>query len=182
MPANLNQYTNLYTLAQNGITKRLNKYILKRLIPIYYKKSIPLKLQPSLITAIAYIKNRTYNPVIRRVPFELITKSKPNLSYIKVLGFLTYILDKKRPNKLANKAKIRILVSFESFNNFLVYIPELDHVINSRDVIIKEELKYKLKLGDEDEPYLIESIESDLEDLQLERPNINILRNIINKD
>jgi len=42
-----------------------------------------------------------------------------------------------------NKSKKNILVRFESFNNFIVYIPEDNKVIITRDIIIKEELNYK---------------------------------------
>ena len=42
-----------------------------------------------------------------------------------------------------NKSKKNILVRFESFNNFIVYIPENNKVIIIRDIIIKEKLNYK---------------------------------------
>ncbi len=43
----------------------------------------------------------------------------------------------------SNKSKKGILVGFESSNNFIVYIPEDNKVIITRDIIIKEELNYK---------------------------------------
>jgi hypothetical protein len=43
----------------------------------------------------------------------------------------------------SNKSKKGILLGFESSNNFIVYIPEDNKVIISRDIIIKEELNYK---------------------------------------
>ena len=42
-----------------------------------------------------------------------------------------------------NKSKKNILVRFKSSNNFIVYIPEDNKVIITRDIIIKEELNYK---------------------------------------
>ena len=43
----------------------------------------------------------------------------------------------------SNKSKKDILVGFKSFNNFIVYIPEDNKVIITRDIVIKEELNYK---------------------------------------
>jgi hypothetical protein len=82
-------------------------------------------------------------------PYEAITGDKPNISYIKIIGSLTYSLipKEKRLNtelgKLANKANQGILVGFESSNNFLTYIPTLNQVISTRDITIKEDLVYK---------------------------------------
>lgn len=38
------EYTSPYTQAQNGISERLNRYIIERLISISKEKKIPLKL------------------------------------------------------------------------------------------------------------------------------------------
>ena len=43
----------------------------------------------------------------------------------------------------SNKSKKGILVGFESSNNFIVYIPEDNKVIVTRDIVIKEDLNYK---------------------------------------
>ena len=43
----------------------------------------------------------------------------------------------------SNKSKKNILVRFESFNNFIVYILEDNKVIITRDIVIKKELNYK---------------------------------------
>jgi len=43
----------------------------------------------------------------------------------------------------SNKSKKNILVGFKSFNNFIIYIPEDNKVIITRDIVIKEELNYK---------------------------------------
>jgi len=49
----------------------------------------------------------------------------------------------KGGKNFSNKSKKDILVRFESFNNFIVYILEDNKVIIIRDIIIKEELNYK---------------------------------------
>ena len=75
------------------------------------------------------------------------------MDYIKILGSLTYITipKEKRDGKLNIKANKGILIGFESSNNFLVYLPNKNKVISSRDVNIKEELAYNNKeLKDKD--------------------------------
>jgi hypothetical protein len=61
------------------------------------------------------------------------------------LGSLAYtlILKEKRIRKLAEKANKGILIKFESFNNYLIYIPSFNKIINIKDILIKEDLNYK---------------------------------------
>ena len=49
----------------------------------------------------------------------------------------------REDKNFSNKSKKNILVGFESSNNFIVYIPEDNKVIITRDIIIKKELNYK---------------------------------------
>ena len=139
------EYTSPYTPAQNGIAEILNKYIIIRLISICREKQIPLGLWPYIVKAIIHIKNRTYNSIINKTPYEEITGTKPNIGYIRVLGSLTYSLIPKelRNGKLNNRANKGILVGFKSSNNYYIYIPKNKKVINTRDIIIKEDLTYK---------------------------------------
>jgi hypothetical protein len=139
------EYTSPYSAPQNGISERLNRYLIERIIAISKEKNIPLILWPYLLQAIAHIKNRTYNPIINKTPYEALIGNKPNIAYIKTLGSLAYTLipKEKRIGKLDDKANKGILVGFESSNNFLVYIPNLNKVINTKDILIKEDLNYK---------------------------------------
>ena len=132
-------YTSPYTLAQNGISKRLNRYIIERLVSYCSEKYIPLKLWPLLVEAIAHIKNRTYNSVINKTPFEFLNNSKPNIDYIRIIDSLAYIFNTStKKSKLDSKSKRGILVEFKSSNNYLVYIPEDNKVYNTRDIRIIE--------------------------------------------
>jgi hypothetical protein len=167
------EYTSPYTPYQNGIAERLNRYILERLIAVCSDKNIPLKLWPYIVQAIAHIKNRTYNSIIKKTPYEAITKTKPNISYIRILGSLAYVLDPKetRTNtdigKFAHKANKGILIGFRSSKNFLVYIPSTDQVVDSSSIDIKEDLIYKEDyIIDEDYSNLLESSSPDFDYIQ----------------
>ena len=140
------EYTSPYSASQNGIAEILNKYVIERLITICQFNNIPLFLWPILIQSIIHIKNRTYNPVINKTPYEALANKKPYISYIKTLGSLTYTLipKEKRPNgKINIKANSGILIGFNLSNNFIVYIPSENKIIDTKNLIIKENLKYK---------------------------------------
>jgi hypothetical protein len=65
-------------------------------------------------------------------PYKALTKTKPNISYIKILGSLTYVLEPKEIRsktelgKLAKRANKGILVGFRSFKKILIYILSTD--------------------------------------------------------
>lgn len=165
------EYTSPYSPSQNGISERLNRFLIERLIAISKEKNIPLKLWPYLLQAIAHIKNRTYNPIINKTPYEALIGTKPNIDYIRILGSLAYTLipKEKRLGKLESKANKGILVGFESSNNFLVYIPSLNKVISTKDILIKEDLDYN-------DNYIIkeDNYNSLLDDLELNNLDSNI--------
>ena len=149
------EYTSPYTPPQNGISERLNRYLVEKLISICIQKSIPLKLWPYILQGIVHIKNRTYNNVLNKTPYEALVGHKPKVDYIKILGSLTYttIPKERRAGKLDIKANKGILVGFESSNNFLIYLPNKNKVISSRDINIKEELIYNSEELEEKEDY-----------------------------
>ena len=176
-----NDYNSPYSSEQMGISERLNRYILERLITICNEKNIPLFLWPYIVRSIVYIKNRTYNSTTKTIPYISIFNTKPNITSIKILGSLSYSLISKEVRtkgelgKLANKANIGILVGWESSNNYLVYVPNLQKVISTRDVIIKENLVYKDK-------YIIENnIEQDYTKLlEDDSSDFNFIKEITN--
>jgi hypothetical protein len=103
--------------------EKLNLFLLKRIIIICSYKKVLLKLWFVLIQGIAHIKNRFYNNFIKTSLYKYITKQKPNVSYIRILGSLVYtLIPKAKRGKFDNKANKGILVGFELSNNFKVYI------------------------------------------------------------
>ena len=184
------EYTSPYSPSQNGISERLNRFLIERIIAISKEKNIPLSLWPYLSQAIAHIKNRTYNPIINKTPYEALMGNQPNIAYIRTLGSLTYTLvpKEKRIGKLDYKANKGILVGFESSNNYLVYIPDLNKVISTKDILIKEDLYYKEEYITKDnynslleELELREDLKENLTNLELNNLDSN-LENISIKD
>ncbi|CAL3964919.1 unnamed protein product [Diplocarpon coronariae] len=102
---------------------------------------------------ITHIKNRSYNSIIGKTPYEALYGKKPNIDYIKILGSITYVLINKNQNKFAEKSNKGILIGFESPNNFLTYIPKNRAIISSKNVIIKENLTYSTPTDKENSDY-----------------------------
>ncbi|CAL3969519.1 unnamed protein product [Diplocarpon coronariae] len=117
------------------------------------------------LDSIAYIKNRSYNSIVGKTPYEVLYGKKPNIDYIKILGFITYVLINKNQNKLAEKSDKGILIGFESPNNFLIYVPKNRAIISSKNVIIKENLTYSTPTDKENSDYtdFIEGIENTID-------------------
>ena len=68
--------------------------------------------------------------------------------YIWIISSLAYILDLKEIKnktsfrKFSNKANKRILISFKSSKNFIIYLLITNQIVDFSSFIIKEELKY----------------------------------------
>ncbi|CZT12082.1 uncharacterized protein RCO7_11759 [Rhynchosporium graminicola] len=125
----------------------------------------------------AHIKNRSYNSVIKKSPFEVLFGKKLTLDYIRVLGSLTYVLINKRTNKFEDKSDRGILVGYESVNNFLVYIPEKRAIISSKNVLIKEYLTFKDEVISKEE---LESFDETLDDCETSDRSNRVISSLIN--
>jgi hypothetical protein len=87
------------------------------LITIYKNKNIFLFLWPILVKTIIYIKNRIYNPIINKIPYETLLNKKLFISYFKILNFLNYILIFKKirsNNKIVKKVNRKIFINYIS--------------------------------------------------------------------
>ncbi|PCD21995.1 hypothetical protein AU210_015798 [Fusarium oxysporum f. sp. radicis-cucumerinum] len=87
-----------------------------------------------------------------QTPFEMVHGRKPNLSNLKIIGSLAYVLIKKkkaRPAKakLQENALMGWLVGLDATNIYKVWVPHLDRVIVSRDVQVDEKVMYDPQLA-----------------------------------
>ncbi|CAL3971483.1 unnamed protein product [Diplocarpon coronariae] len=141
-----------------------NKELILKIVDnsIGLKKIQDTKLE---LDSIAYIKNRSYNSIVGKTPYEVLYSKKPNIDYIKILGSITYVLINKNQNKLAEKSDKGILIGFESPNNFLIYVPKNRAIISFKNVIIKENLMDSTPTDKENSDYtdFIEGIENTID-------------------
>ncbi|EMT69241.1 hypothetical protein FOC4_g10000290 [Fusarium odoratissimum] len=138
---------------QNGPAERSGGVIMTIARKLRIQGNLPQKLWPYIVAHATRLLNRI--PVQRkqwRTPFEMVHGRKPNLSHLKIIGSLAYVLIK---NKKARPARAKLqenaltgwLVGFDATNIHKVWIPHLDRVIVSRDVQIDEKVMYNPQLA-----------------------------------
>ncbi|EFZ03308.2 Integrase, catalytic core [Metarhizium robertsii ARSEF 23] len=138
---------------QNGLAERSGGVIMTIARKLRIQGNLPQNLWPYIVAHATRLLNRI--PVQRKhwqTPFEMVHGRKPNLSHLKIIGSLAYVLIKSkkiRPAraKLQENALMGWLVGLEATNIYKIWIPQLDRVIASRDVQIDEKVMYKPEIA-----------------------------------
>jgi hypothetical protein len=131
---------------QNGDAESSGKYLVVIARSLGVETGLPDFLWPELIKTAVFIANRTPNRRLGwKTPFEYLTRHKPVLAYLRRIGSLAYVLNKSidRKDKLLQRADIGYLVGYDAYNIYRVWVPSLNRVIRSRDVLIDETKVYK---------------------------------------
>jgi transposase InsO family protein len=82
-----------YTPQHNGKAERLMRTILEPVRSILAMSQLPYSCWPELVQAVVYIKNRLPSQAIGgRVPFEVLTGRKANISHLRILGCVMLML------------------------------------------------------------------------------------------
>ncbi|KAK2666788.1 hypothetical protein RAB80_017905 [Fusarium oxysporum f. sp. vasinfectum] len=138
---------------QNGLAERSGGVIIAIARKLRIQGNLPQKLWPYIVAHATRLLNRI--PVQRKqwqTPFEMVHGRKPNLSNLKIIGSLAYVLIK---NKKARPAKAKLqenalmgwLVGLDATNIYKVWVPHFDRVIVSRDVQVDEKVMYDPQLA-----------------------------------
>jgi hypothetical protein len=138
---------------QNGLAERSGGVIIAIARKLRIQGNLPQKLWPYIVAHATRLLNRI--PVQRKqwqTPFEMVHGRKPNLSNLKIIGSLAYVLiknKKARPAraKLQENALMGWLVGLDATNIYKVWVPHLDRVIVSRDVQVDEKVMYDPQLA-----------------------------------
>jgi hypothetical protein len=107
---------------------------------------LPKSLTNELAVAAVQLLNTT--PVESlgwKTPHEVIFNTKPSVAHYSPIGCRAYVYrrDIKAADKTEPRAYIGYLVGYDSSNIYRVWIPSLDRVIRTRDVIFKWKFTYK---------------------------------------
>lgn len=91
-----------------------------------------------------YLLNRT--PIAKlgwRIPYEMVTHQNPLLAHLHPIGCRAYALrgDPANQEKL-ERTHIGYLLRYSSTNIFLIWVPILDKVIRTRDVVFQDNQLY----------------------------------------
>ena len=80
-----------HTQEQNGVAERKHRHIVENSLALLAKSSIPLKYWDEAFRTIVFLHNRLPTPILKqKCPLELLFKTKPNYSFLKVFGCACY--------------------------------------------------------------------------------------------
>ena len=131
-----------YTPQLNSKAERLWRTIVEPARSILAMAELPLSLWAPIVKAVVHVKNRLPSQAIGgKVPYEVLTGFKANLSHLRVLGCDAYPLHKASGrDKLAQKADLHQLIGYgQDSTVYFFYNPKTRKIMVSRDAIFNEE-------------------------------------------
>jgi transposase InsO family protein len=85
-----------YTPLQNGVAKRKNLTLIEMARTMFYEYKILDRFWTEAINLTCHATNRLYlHKLLKKTSYELLTCSKPNVSYFRVFGSKCYVLHKR---------------------------------------------------------------------------------------
>lgn len=140
-----------YTQEQNGLAEASGYRLTVIATALKGMSKFPASLWPEMYKTAAYILNRSPTQVLAwETPYGELQKLlgvqdyKPDVSHLRVYGCRAYvhIQNRKKLDRLEPRAQIGYLIGYNSTNIFRIWIPQLDRVIVSRDVVFDETKTY----------------------------------------
>jgi hypothetical protein len=154
-----------------GLQEAAGKIIIQRTRALRISSGLPKTLTNELAVAAVQLLNTT--PVESlgwKTPHEVIFNTKPSVAHYSPIGCRAYVYrrDIKAADKTEPRAHIGYLVGYDSSNIYRVWIPSLERVIRTRDVIFKWQFTYKADALNKTSTG--EITEQEVEVLDLEQP------------
>ncbi len=108
------KYSCSYSPQQNGVVERKNRHIAKITRAMLNEKNLPNYFWAKAVVTIVYIMNQTTIAIVHGMTLEeKFTSKKPNVSHLKMFGYIAYVHvpDEKR-SKLDPKANRCIFIGY----------------------------------------------------------------------
>ncbi|KJZ72743.1 hypothetical protein HIM_07935 [Hirsutella minnesotensis 3608] len=155
-----------YTQAQNGGAERSGGVIKEKARAM--RGNLPAQLWSEIVKTAVYLNNRTPKYRLRwKSPYERLYKRKPAQEHLRVYGCKAFAMTpaaQKKTNRLKKldpRAWIGYLIGYTSSNVYRVWIPSLNRIISTRDVIFDEDQVFDGTL----ETLILDVKEADLDEL-----------------
>ncbi|KAI1507549.1 Pol protein [Pyrenophora tritici-repentis] len=131
---------------QKGLQEAAGRTIMQRTRALRISSGLPKDLTNELAVAAVQLLNTTpVHSLGWKTPHEVVFNTKPSVAHYSPIGCRAYVYrrDIKAADKTEPRAHIGYLVGYDSSNIYRVWIPTLDRVIRTRDVIFKWQFSYK---------------------------------------
>ena len=126
-----------YAPDQNGINKRINRTLIKRVQSVLYGKNLDKTLWAKIANTVIYLKNRSPTTVLQgKTPYKAWYGQKLDLSYLRILGCIAHLhVPKETGKKLDSHTKRCILVGYSATNIYKLWNPEKSMVIQGQGIV-----------------------------------------------
>ncbi|KFD66793.1 LOW QUALITY PROTEIN: hypothetical protein M514_20937, partial [Trichuris suis] len=131
-----------YTPEQNGCSERENRTLVDCARSMLESKKLPKFLWAEAVATAAYIYNLTgRTPEEGKSPYELWhNRTVPKISHLRVFGTECFVhIPKQQRQKWSRKSDKGILVGYENFDGYRVFIPSQRKVVRSCHVQFAKE-------------------------------------------
>ena len=152
-----------YTPEQNGLIERTNLTLLNKIRSLINESNLSKELWPDALKASVYLYNRTPHSFLEYItPYEKRFNKKPDISYIKIWGSISYYRNPKAL-KLEERSTLGVLIGYGS-NQYKIYNPETKRTIWTRDIKILEGKYYNTPITSSKELEEITLLEEPIEE------------------
>jgi len=127
------------TPQQNGVVERKNRSLEELARTMLSESSLPKYFWVDAMSTYCYVINRVLiRPILKKTPYELFNRRKPDISHLKVFGCRCFILNNGKENmgKFDEKADNGIFIGYSStshayrvYNKRLMTMEESVHVV-----------------------------------------------------
>jgi hypothetical protein len=171
------QLTAPYSPQQNGVVERRNQSVVAMARCMLKAKSLPGYFWGEAVTAAVHVLNRSLTRALDGItPYEAWHGERPPVHYLRTVGCIGHV-KATRPHlkKLDDRSSLMIFVGYESGSKaWRFFDPSSGRVTVSRDVVFDEAGQWEWhdhddSYGDRDEPFVIEYVPTEPDDIAGER-------------
>lgn len=146
----VHQLTVPYNPAQNSVSERMNRTLVKSARSMMSHGKTPVELWAEAINTAVYLRNRSPTTSLKdTTPYECLFKQKPDVVNLTVFGCEAFAqIPEKQRKKFDEKSRKAVFIGYpEGTKGYKLYDPSSRKFIRSRDVVFVEEKFHDFKGG-----------------------------------
>jgi hypothetical protein len=131
------EYTSPYSPNKNRVSEYLNRILITIAKSILFDTKLPESFWGPAVEAVYYLHNRLPIGIKGKTPFELFYSKKPDISNLRVFGYLVYTINPLEIySKLDPNSTKTIFIGYtETRNQYKLYNPVKNKIFRSSNII-----------------------------------------------